>query len=285
MVEYNYDAWGATLTKTGSMAGTLGVHNPFRYRGYVFDLDTGLYYLRSRYYNPKWGRFINADVVLGKRGALLSHNLFAYCGNEPIIRVDPTGCAWYDFLTDSWSWISSKTNDAWQSVIKITDSVRSWMIQTVSNVSDWWQNTVAPWWDSVLENNKRAVEIEAELTYNISQNIGNWWKNTVVSWWNSTLEANRMMAEIDAEIKYYAVQNISSWITSVSWKNIGKQTFITGIAGGIGGAVTGAASGMATAPATAGTSMLVAAGTGFVIGFIGGLAEGFVQSFLEEVWQ
>ena len=45
MVEYKYDAWGATLAKTGSMAGTLGVHN----RGYVFDLDTGLYYLKSRY--------------------------------------------------------------------------------------------------------------------------------------------------------------------------------------------------------------------------------------------
>ena len=82
MVEYKYDAWGATLAKTGSMAGTLGVHNPFRYRGYVFDLDTGLYYLKSRYYNPKWGRFINADVLLGKRGALLSHNLFGYCVNN-----------------------------------------------------------------------------------------------------------------------------------------------------------------------------------------------------------
>ena len=45
VVEYKYDAWGATLAKTGSMAGTLGVHNSFRYRGYVFDLDTGLYYL------------------------------------------------------------------------------------------------------------------------------------------------------------------------------------------------------------------------------------------------
>ena len=86
-----YDAWGATLAKTGSMAGTLGVHNPFRYRGYVFDLDTGLYYLKSRYYNPKWGRFINADVLLGKRGVLLGHNLFTYCNNAPSVRNDPSG--------------------------------------------------------------------------------------------------------------------------------------------------------------------------------------------------
>jgi len=65
--------------------------NPFRYRGYVYDEETGLYYLRSRYYNPEWGRFLNADAVLGQAGALLSHNLFGYCVNNPVNRDDPSG--------------------------------------------------------------------------------------------------------------------------------------------------------------------------------------------------
>ena len=91
MVEYTYDAWGKPLSKTGSMANTLGALNPFRYRGYVYDEETGLYYLQSRYYNPEWGRFINGDSVLGKPGQLFSHNSFAYCNSSPINFVDANG--------------------------------------------------------------------------------------------------------------------------------------------------------------------------------------------------
>ena len=61
---YVYDAWGNPLTTTGTMADTLGKLNPFRYRGYVYDTETGLYYLGSRYDNPQWGRFVNADGVV-----------------------------------------------------------------------------------------------------------------------------------------------------------------------------------------------------------------------------
>ena len=51
VVEYKYDAWGRKLSVTGSLSGTLGRRNPFRYRGYVWDEETGLYYLDSRYLN------------------------------------------------------------------------------------------------------------------------------------------------------------------------------------------------------------------------------------------
>ncbi|MBT3320647.1 MAG: hypothetical protein HN389_12880, partial [Clostridia bacterium] len=91
MVEYAYDAWGNPSTPTGSKATTLGVDNPFRYRGYYFDEETGLYYLNQRYYNSEWGRFINADDVMGQTGALLTHNLFAYCQNNPVMYQDSNG--------------------------------------------------------------------------------------------------------------------------------------------------------------------------------------------------
>lgn len=90
VVSYMYDAWGAPLWCTGELAETLGKVQPFRYRGYVFDEETGLYYLRSRYYNPGWGRFVNADVLIGA-GKLLSHNLFAYCDNVPVSFSDKHG--------------------------------------------------------------------------------------------------------------------------------------------------------------------------------------------------
>lgn len=94
VVEYKYDAWGRILSKTGTMASTLGTLNPFRYRGYVYDEETGLYYLRSRYYNPEWARFLNADSHLGFRGELLAHNVYTYCVNAPVGLLDEDGLAW-----------------------------------------------------------------------------------------------------------------------------------------------------------------------------------------------
>ena len=84
VVEYTYDVWGKVLNVTGSMAGTLGEIQPFRYRGYVYDVETGLYYLRSRYYRPTESRFLNLDC-------LMNSNLFAYCLNNPVIRFDKNG--------------------------------------------------------------------------------------------------------------------------------------------------------------------------------------------------
>ena len=93
VVAYTYDAWGNPLTTTGTMADTLGKLNPFRYRGYVYDTETGLYYISSRYYDPEFGRFINADDIdyLGADGSPLSYNLFAYCLNNPVNRFDVNG--------------------------------------------------------------------------------------------------------------------------------------------------------------------------------------------------
>ena len=91
VVEYGYDAWGYPISKTGSLAATIGTLNPFRYRGYVYDEETGLYYLRSRYYNPSWKRFMNADALVSNGKGLLGKNVFTYCNNCPVAQSDPTG--------------------------------------------------------------------------------------------------------------------------------------------------------------------------------------------------
>ncbi len=91
IVQYTYDAWGNTLSVTGSWANSLGKYNPLRYRGYVYDHETGLYYLQSRYYNPKVGRFINADALASTGQGILGNNMFAYCQNNPVNFVDICG--------------------------------------------------------------------------------------------------------------------------------------------------------------------------------------------------
>ena len=71
VVTYSYDAWGKVLSVTGSLASTVGQINPFRYRGYYYDTETGFYYLQSRYYDPVVGRFLNADGTVSKNAILI----------------------------------------------------------------------------------------------------------------------------------------------------------------------------------------------------------------------
>ncbi|AJA46865.1 tRNA nuclease WapA [Clostridium pasteurianum DSM 525 = ATCC 6013] len=94
VVAYTYDTWGKLISTTGTLASTVGAKNPYRYRGYRYDGETGLYYLQTRYYNAELGRFINADSYIGTPGELLSCNMFAYCGNNPVNRDDPNGEFW-----------------------------------------------------------------------------------------------------------------------------------------------------------------------------------------------
>ncbi len=93
LVSYTYDAWGnpTSTTYSNSGASTAVIYNPFRYRGYHYDSETGLYYLNSRYYNPAIGRFINSDVLVSTGQGLLGYNMFVYCNNNPIAFSDPSG--------------------------------------------------------------------------------------------------------------------------------------------------------------------------------------------------
>ena len=86
---YEYDAWGQ-IANLSSLTAIAQV-NPFRYRGYYYDNESGLYYLNSRYYNPEWGRFINADGYVTTGQGLTSYNMFVYCCDNPVNNFDPTG--------------------------------------------------------------------------------------------------------------------------------------------------------------------------------------------------
>ena len=93
LISYTYDAWGnfATTYHNDCTASNHANLNPFRYRGYYYDTETGLYYLQSRYYNPKIGRFISADSYASTGQGILGNNMYAYCLNNPVRYSDPTG--------------------------------------------------------------------------------------------------------------------------------------------------------------------------------------------------
>ncbi len=112
VASYSYDPWGKLLSSSGTLANV----NPLRYRGYYYDSETGFYYLQSRYYDPAIGRFINADSYASTdMVGLLSTNMFSYCENNPVMRVDPTGKFWdiLDCFMAALSWEEFVSNPSW----------------------------------------------------------------------------------------------------------------------------------------------------------------------------
>ena len=99
VMKITYDAWGnftdtvSTMSHPPSTEQLQALAIPFRYRGYVYDQETGFYYLNSRYYDPVMHKFLNADSTsyLGANGDLIGYNLYAYCGNNPVMNNDPLG--------------------------------------------------------------------------------------------------------------------------------------------------------------------------------------------------
>ena len=114
VAEYTYDAWGNVTASSGAMASI----NPIRYRGYYQDPVTGWYFLQSRYYNPDWRRFLNADSLFVAGDAISGSNMYAYCNGNPVMYQDPSGMgAFGDFVGNA---------------IRVRSKVTSWLLLPVT---------------------------------------------------------------------------------------------------------------------------------------------------------
>jgi len=120
---YKYDEWGNILESNETIS------NPFKYAGEVYDEETGLYYLRARYYDPALGRFTNEDTVEGQVNNPLSMNLYTYCYNNPLLYTDPTGNTPRDFFTG----LANALDD------NITSGALRWVLGKMLNVNQSYQ--------------------------------------------------------------------------------------------------------------------------------------------------
>ena len=106
VVKYTYDAWGNHAEEVlDSSCETLANLNPFRYRSYYYDTETDMYFLKTRYYDPEIGRFMTIDgIEYLDPDTINGLNLYAYCGNNPVMNIDSNGNKWWEFW--KWDWAS-----------------------------------------------------------------------------------------------------------------------------------------------------------------------------------
>ena len=136
VASYIYDAWGNCTTKT-LVSNNFSTYNPIRYRGYYYDRETGLYYLNARYYNPEWRRFISPDsteyIDPDTPNGL---NLYAYCGNDPINRFDPSGYDWeWNSFMKGLGYLATGIGAIVAGALVIASGVATWPILLIAGVT------------------------------------------------------------------------------------------------------------------------------------------------------
>ncbi len=141
VVEYKYDAWGNCKIDESKTNVELANLNPFRYRSHYFDTEIGFYFLKTRYYDPEIGRFTTIDdISYLDPESINGLNLYAYCGDNPVCRIDSLGCDWWNPFT--WDW-----NGLFNSIGNAFSTAGQWLNNNVLNpVGNFFANN----WDIVL---------------------------------------------------------------------------------------------------------------------------------------
>nr|MBQ4456365.1 RHS repeat-associated core domain-containing protein [Clostridia bacterium] len=224
VVKYTYDAWGKVLSATGSLASTLGTVQPFRYKGYVYDVETGLYYLRSRYYRPELYRFVSAD-------ALINTNLFGYCGNNPICRVDSSGRDWRSFWEEVGQFFTNLFRDIRESneIIvmnqakvdyQLGENIYSAVVGAADCVKKWLNNYATP----------MVLQIGDSIN-SVFVRVGDWVKHE----WEECVKANQMFIQLGTVMEYNFFVNFTHAYSDftdkydIFGKWVGKGLEIVGI--------------------------------------------------------
>jgi RHS repeat-associated protein len=179
VVSYVYDSWGNPISTTGTLASTIGADNPFRYRGYYFDFDTGLYYLSSRYYDSTVGRFINADGLINASSTLLGTNMYGYCENNPIMNFDPSG--------RSKNWVSDLINGG----KKLINDIDHWLYNTsysykplsgntysISTTANYFGNSLSISANSAVRIEENAISLDFSSSENKDYGSAFWSNQT-----------------------------------------------------------------------------------------------------------
>jgi RHS repeat-associated protein len=195
VASYTYDAWG----KVSNSGNIVGLYNPIRYRGYYYDTDTGFYYLQSRYYDPTIKRFINADGYISTGQGFLGFNMYAYCGNNPVMGYDPYGTFDWESFGKGTAWLSvgvtaicvgvsvltcGVATPAMMAVAAVT--VAAGTLTTINGASEIGEAATGHNFvqDDIFQGNKQAYDIYSNTTAAVAEIgtiiCGKWRKSTKV---------------------------------------------------------------------------------------------------------
>lgn len=203
---YDYDAFGNE--KNPDTTDT----NPFRYCGEYFDKETGTYYLRARYYNPLIGRFITEDSYWGKEKDPLSLNLYTYCGNNPVIYIDPSGFVWKDSYgreySDLYVFIVGKDRIERSNALLRDPSfynIANWITDGIwSKAEDalFWDPDTETYWQHVLDTVVLASDISGryatvKLFGSLTDKVGNVIKSSFKGTSNTQLTFDEALKKLD----------------------------------------------------------------------------------------
>ncbi len=185
VAKYEYDAWGNVISVidcdfededgnivkkdiTNDTTSTdIAMVNPIRYRGYYYDSETELYYLQSRYYNAEVGRFLNADGYITTGQGVLSYNMFAYCGNNPIRYIDPTGRSFTSWLENLYNKVDNFINDMCKSDNRIVAMIGSYCRNKFDEKT---HKTDIERYDKIFKEQDRVIEQYTKDAISIGQN-------------------------------------------------------------------------------------------------------------------
>ena len=260
VAHYAYDAFGNFKILQGEDENSIANINPFRYRGYYYDTETGLYYLISRYYDPETGRFISADSIEYLDPETLGGlNLYAYCCNNPVMAIDPDG------TTSVGDWFKKAGNkikhffvdDVYGGVIKpsidwITDTaapaVGNFFTNTLPNfftntIPDFFENTV--WKDWIVDKVWNSGLVPA---WNA---ISNFFTNTVPDFFVNTVWKDWIVDKVWNK----GILVAWDWLNGDKWYQIVvKNVILSGLSTVVGALIGGP----------------MGAGVGFILGVVVG---------------
>ena len=215
LAQYVYDAWGNHVVldskgKENHDDGFIGNINPIRYRSYYFDIETGLYYLKARYYDPSTGRFVNADSMSELDPDKINGlNLYTYCGSNPVMRIDPTGGS---SLT---KWFKDKVIDP---VVNWVDEHSELLITVVVIV---------------------AVVALTIATAGLAAPVAGMFGSALLG----SIAAGAVVGAIGGAIMGAGIsivsQGLSNGYGNIDWGSVGKEAFIGAVTGAVLGGIGG----------------------------------------------
>ena len=233
LLAYNYSAWGnPTIIEYNGGKSTTAVNNHLTYRGYYYDTDLGLYYLISRYYDAITGRFISADGLVSTGQGFTGYNMFAYCGNNPISRIDFTGMFWKEakeFISNAWTQIKTWANNTFGAGCSSTLTIEENATHTIPDPSPITVTTGTQTTQTVLELGDTSKPVSVYANHDVQDPVKSSSAGLIININNFTLDSRLGLDDISLSglFTYYDTTNAFGIKLNLSEFKIGFEASST----------------------------------------------------------